>query len=493
MESIHSAMKKLIVPLAVIMFAATPHPAAQETAGQGPSLDISVDEAVTMALENNRSLEIQKLSPLVSEERVKSQEAAFDPDISAGLSNTASKSNSGTKSRRTRETLYLSRRLYSGTEISIGASVDNNSSGSDNDLYSTGLSVSLTKPLTRGAGTDVNTTGIVQARISREISHLRLRAYTESLVEEVIDTYWNFVLAKRKIEIYEESLDLARKQFEESEALVEVGKLAEVELVAARAEVASREQSLIDVRGQVESLRLRLLRLLNPAQGEYMWELSLNPTEKLTVPEVDLGELSDHIETATRERADLCEARLSLESGDLDVVKTRNGLLPYLGFYINLGKSGYAETFRRSVDQVFSDNYNLQVGINASYTLGNRTADASYRQSLYNMEEAEISIENLEVMAVEEVRAAWIEVERARNKIEASGASAMYQEEKVRAESEKYRVGKSTSLDVVSVQRDLLQGRLNLATAKADYLKSIVALYGTEGVLIERLGIEVTP
>ena len=63
------------------------------------------------------------------------------------------------------------------------------------------------------------------------------------------------------------------------------------------------------------------------------------------------------------------------------------------------------------------------------------------------------------------------------------------QEEKVRAEMEKFRVGKSTTLLVAQTQRDLLLSQINEVMAVVANLKALVELFRFEGSLLERRGI----
>ena len=64
--------------------------------------------------------------------------------------------------------------------------------------------------------------------------------------------------------------ELREQQLHEAEVLVSVGKIAEVELVAAQAEVALRKEGLINARSDLSTLRLKLLRLINPP-GMDLW------------------------------------------------------------------------------------------------------------------------------------------------------------------------------------------------------------------------------
>ena len=52
---------------------------------------------------------------------------------------------------------------------------------------------------------------------------------------------------------------------------------------------------------------------------------------------------------ALQMRPDLNQAKLLWQRGDLEVVKTRNGLLPKLDLFVTLGRTGFAESFGKSV------------------------------------------------------------------------------------------------------------------------------------------------
>jgi len=73
--------------------------------------------------------------------------------------------------------------------------------------------------------------------------------------------------------------------------------------------------------------------------------------------------------------------------------------------------------------------------------------------------------------------------------ISASTATRKFQEEKLRIETEKFRVGRSTNLFVAQVQRDFLASRIGEVKTVVNYLKAIVDFYRLEGSLLERRGI----
>ena len=63
-------------------------------------------------------------------------------------------------------------------------------------------------------------------------------------------------------------------------------------------------------------------------------------------------------------------------------------------------------------------------------------------------------------------------------------------EETVKAETERVRVGKSTSLLVAQAERNLLVSQIAEIETVVSYLKSFVTLYRFEGSLLDRRGID---
>jgi outer membrane protein len=91
------------------------------------------------------------------------------------------------------------------------------------------------------------------------------------------------------------------------------------------------------------------------------------------------------------------------------------------------------------------------------------------------------------------VRKAYIDVNRTRQQIAASTATRQFQEEKNRIETEKFRVGRSTSFLVAQAQRDLLSSRIAEVKAVVDYLKALTDLFRMDGSLLARRGLIVAP
>jgi outer membrane protein TolC len=467
------------------------------TVPPGP-LKLTTAEAILLCLENNRSLAVERLNPSIQQTLEAQERAVFDVAINAEVSTGRVKAErlarAGSKTEDfssdvAEGIISLEQYFPTGTTVALEAGTQvNDSSLYDDDFYSNRLGMSVTQALLRGFGTDVNLARLQQARLDTRMSEYELRGFTEFLVSEVERTYWDYALARRQIEIVEESLKVARQQLNETQQLIAVGRLAKAELPAVQAEVAAQEQALIEARANKESIRLQLLRLLNPA-GPGLWQREVDLIHQPTLPDIKLEDVEQHVAVSMQMRPILNEARLEILRGDLELVKTRNGLLPLMDLFITLGKSGYANSFGESIGNINKDSYDAVAGVRFNYPILNRDAKARHRRALLTREEAQKALENLSQLVQVDVRTAYIEVKRTKQQIDASSVTRRFDEQKLRTETEKLRVGKSTSFLVAQAQRDLLVSRIAEVEALANYLKALIDLYRQDGSLLERRGI----
>jgi outer membrane protein TolC len=442
---------------------------AARTMPPGP-LKVTVIEAILLCLENNRSLVVQRLNPSIQQTAEEQERAVFDPTIDAEVfagrvkAERLARSGSDTEDFTNNTVdgiISLEQYFPTGTTVALEASSEmEDSSLYDSSFYSTRLGMTVTQALLQGYGTDVNLARLRQARLDTRLSEYELRGFTEFLVAEVERTYWDYALARRQIEIVDESLTV-------------------------QAEVAAQEQALIEARANKESIRLQLLRLLNPA-GSGIWQREVDLIYQPTLPEIKLEGVELHVAVSMRMRPILNEARLKILRDDLELVKTQNGLLPLMDLFITLGKSGYADSFGESISNIKKDSYDALAGVRFNYPIFNRDAEALHRRAKRTREQSQKALENLSQLVEVDVRTAYIEVNRTKQQIAASSATRMFDEEKLRSETEKLRVGKSTSFLVAQAQRDLLVSRIAEVRALANYLKALIDLYRLDGSLLER-------
>ncbi len=467
------------------------------TAAETP-LKINIEEAILLAMENNRSLSVERTNPEISRTLEKEELGIFEPVIGAEAASgrarteTLSPTGSGIQNQiadTMTGSISLSKLFPTGTNLAITGSTSYIDSSLYSDTFTANrLGVTVTQALLQGMDVRANLARVNQARLDTLISEYELRGFTELLVDEVESKFWDYALAKKQIEIYTNSLDLAQQQMAETQERIKIGALAATELAAAQAEVALRREDLINARSNLDKERLNLLRLLNP-QPSINWDREIILEYQTLLPSIKLDDVDKHVQVALKMRPDLNQARLLIRRGDLEVVRTRNGLLPRMDAFIDFGKTGYADTFNRAVNNIDGDNYDVSFGLIFEYPLASRTARARHSRAVLSKQQSLKALDNLIQLVQIDVRSAYVEVTRTREQITATAATLNFQEEKLRAETEKFRVGKSTSLLVAQVQRDLVASQIAEIQAFANYLKALVALYRLEGSLLTRRGI----
>lgn len=477
--------------------ASAPAAGPSATASAPAPLRLTVADAVLQALENHPALKVQRFDPAIRQQQEQVERAAFDPVVAAEVAAGRDKANrpdhpagpGDLRSKQLSAEAAASLTTPTGTTVeAVGQASILDSSAYTDDLSTARLGLTVTQALLRGASVQANLAKIRQARLDTLGSRYELRAVAEALAADVERSYWNYALALRQIEIVQDALDVADRQLDETRERIRVGALAETEVAASEAEQALRRERLINARSAAESAQLRLQRLLSPGQRPFERELVLQQSPQ--APRVSLDPVGQHVQVGLAMRNDLNQARLAVQRGQLELVQTRDGLLPRLELFITLGRSGYADAFGRSVQGLDEDGYDLLAGARFEFPPYNRSARARHQQATLSEQQSREAVQNMAELVELDVRTAYVEVERTRQQIAATAATRRLQQETLRAETEKFGVGKSTSLLVAQAQRDLLGSRIAEVEAVVNYLKALVDLHRLEGSLLARRGID---
>ncbi|RPI62844.1 MAG: TolC family protein, partial [Planctomycetaceae bacterium] len=447
-------------------------------------LRLSVADAILVSLEHNQGLVVNRYRPPIVRTQEDVQRAVFDPMLSGEISSGRTWSPFSSPLTTTNGFLTLSEYLPTGTNLQFTAGGSDFSRGTDN----ANLDFTVTQSLLKGFGLDVNLASLRQAKLDTVSSQYELRGFAQSLVAQVEDAYWDYVLATKQLDIFQKSYELAKQQRDETLTRIEVGKLAPTEAAAAEAEVALRYENLINNIAAIEALRIRLLQLINPNSKD-LWNTKLDLTDQTSPTAVILDTVDDYVAYALRMRPDMNQARLQVERGDLEIVKTRNGLLPQLDFFVSLGRTGYAKMFNDAVSDLDGKGHNIVAGLSGSYPLLNRAAKAQDQRAHLSRDQSAAALENLAQTVQVDVRTAYVNVNRLEQQIKATAATSRLQLITYQAEVEKFNLGKSTSFLVAQAQRDLVSAQINEVQAQVAYLKSLVDLHLLDGSLLERRGI----
>src|ERR1039457_6828786 len=139
--------------------------------------------------------------------------------------------------------------FLTGTTVSLGLNntktASNNPRSDFSPATSSSLTLGLTQHLLQGFGPGVNSRQIRIAKNNREVSDITFKLQVETTVAAVMELYWDLVSFNESVQVARDALAAANRLLEDNRKQVEVGTLAQIEVVRAEAEIASSEQTLL--------------------------------------------------------------------------------------------------------------------------------------------------------------------------------------------------------------------------------------------------------
>ncbi len=481
--------------------AQTPAITAPQTKPDAPVLRLTRDEAIQMALQNNPDLAVNRYEPAIGDAQVAAARGAFMPTLQSGLTRNSDQQpptnlfsgESGVKTDLWSSNLQLNQLMpWGGGSYSAGLDASRTATNSIfnslNPQLVAGLSLGYSQPLLRDFRIDQQRALLSTSLRNRDIAGSVLRESTVNTGAAAERGYWALVSALAGVDVQQRSLDLAMELERNNRARVDVGQSPPLDLVAARAEVAQRQENLIVARTvalQTEDI-LRTL-VLDPKRADY-WTIRLEPADKTPVvaapPDVDAA-----VRRALAERTDLARDRSQIQISDTSVELSKSQTLPDLRVqanYLGNGAGGtrlireggfpgtivgqQSTSFGSTLGQVFSADFpTWTLGVQFSYPLGNSTAQANLARSKIERDQAAARLRSNELSTVREVRNAALRLEQNRQRIETTKLARELAEQRLDAEQKRFEVGMSTSFLVIQAQRDLAIARNNELLALLDY------------------------
>ena len=481
--------------------------AATEAPAPGEELQLSLDEAVKRALENNADIVVARYDPQVSEQNVNAAKGYYDPFLFANL-NHNSTDTKGTSAFSGGVTVNTKRDVWNfgvGLPIQTGATINvafnnnkqdtNNQFTTFNPVFNSAFSISITQPLLQNFSVDTYRYQLRLAKKNREISDVQFHQQIINTVAVVKGYYYDLIYAFDNLDAARKNLALAKKLLDENEIRVKVGTMAPLDVVSAQSEVASREVDVITAENSLAQAQDNLKEAIFPQNDPAMWAIRVTPTDRPGADPVPV-DTEGAVRNALQNRTDIVAARKALERNDYSVAFYRNQMLPQLDLVANYGGTGAGGTqlvrnpplggpvvdtipggYGDALSEVFGFNYpTWTIGANVSYAIPNRTAKANAASARLTRDQAQASFRRLELQVAAEVRTAARAVLSGFKTVESTKAARVLAEQSLDAEEKKFTAGMTTNYLVTQRQRDLALARVNELASISNYHKSLVNL-----------------
>jgi len=406
------------------------------------------------------------------------------------------------------------------TGAQVSMTFDNTRLTSNSDRYTynpilnSSLAFTVTQPLLRGFGIELNRRYIHIAKNNTKIAELVFRQQAIDTVAGVARLYTDLVSLNEDVKVKRESVRLAEQLYEDNKNKVDQGSLAPIEVTRAQAQVAATRQALISAEGLVEQQELIVKTaitrggLANPA----IRAAHIVATDTLPDPGTEPAPPVEGLITdALRNRPDLAQGEIQVQNSEIALKGSLNALRPELdlvGTVQNGGISGvinpvgaaqtqgaafYPGGYGTVLGQIFKNNFpTYMVGLQLNLPVRNRVAQADAVRDELQIRQTQIRRQQLEDEVRLEVADAYVALQQARASYDAAVQSRKLQEQSVEVEQVTFDVGLATNYLVIQYQTYLAQARSTEVAAKGAYAKAKVALDRATASTLEvnRLSVE---
>ena len=451
-------------------------------------LALSLEEAIRLALQHNLEIERERLGPPIARTEVERARAPFDPRV--GLETNFSQTQTGRLvtgqqvtvpfSSRAELTPRFTQQIITGGQYEIrffNTYQDNDFSSQvdpairrRNPFHESGVELTFVHPLLRNFGIAINTAPIQQAQIAVEAAQQQLLQTILDTVFAVHQSYWDLVFRIQDLVTQRESQKLAEDFLAENKLRVELGTLAPIELVQAETSVKERQRDVIVAEAAVREADDRLKEILNIPETMGTWAIRLQPTDSPPFVPLTTIAAEEKVAQALLLRPDYIQSQLQIASREVDRRVAKNQLLPQLDVVGTGRVSGFGENPGESIGNIpDGEGYEWLVGLQFEYPLGNRLAQNELERRKLELRQARVDQRRVERTIVREIRQAVRDIETAIQRVEVARATVVLARTQLEAEQEKFRLGLSTSFNVLTFQEDLTRARSQEIQALSDY------------------------
>jgi outer membrane protein TolC len=480
----------------------------------GTILNMTLEDAIQRALQTNLDIQSARLNPEIQDYSLVSARAAFSPTLSMtyGYNNSTNQSTSQldggartTSERMTFNTSVSKAMPWWGGRLSANfnnsRTETNNAFSTRNPSYNSQVSFNYTQPLLAGRSTDNQRAALETEEIQSEITDLQVQTQIANITHQVRLAYWGLRSAIEQIEIQRRSLAQAQQLLEENRIRVQLGRMTELQLVQAEAQVASAEQSLLNAEIQWRNQEFAFKRLLLGGPDDQLLIQTVNPVDEPTLVDQEV-DIQAAIDVALQQRTDIRQQRQQRDISELNLGVNRSSALPELNLTAGYSLQGVGgDLFQRSElggDPVLVESGGYSDGLrsiaefdtptwsltlNASYPLGANVTRANLERARLQLRQAELALRSQELAIITQVTTAGLAVRNTYLQYQAAQRNREAAERAAETELLRYSVGVATNYEVVQAQNALTTARLSELNAIINHTNAV-----TEFERVRRVG-----
>ncbi|MDI9818976.1 MULTISPECIES: TolC family protein [unclassified Legionella] len=443
---------------------------------------LTLREAILLALRYNANIQNAELDRIIQRYQLRLAHNEFELQYALAGSAVAERSRFSGIGRASNTSVLATPEIDYKTKWGSQISLNLDNNVSNYNSYTPVLNFSITQPLLRGFGQEVNEAGLLDAIDNEWLNKLNLQQSVIDQVTQVIVTYRALILSGNNLQTQRLQLKEAQKTFETNEKKIEAGQLEPT---------ANIQQSY-----QIESLSL----MVEQAENDFkttaqtlLQTIGLDPKMRLSVPSdvvvdsIVVPDLKESIDIAFNHNSQYLAQKMALRADERAYKVAKNQQLWQLDVGANVQSGKVIDIDGTNGLRNIYSGRNLTES--ARLTLTIPINDIGRRNQLIA---AKVRLEKDRLNLIAVKRALETEITNIIYTIESLAKRYQLAQKQVKLaaqsyslEKKKLEAGIASALDVNNTQNQLIQAQIGLISAKIAYLNQLSALQRLLGTTLD--------
>lgn len=397
---------------------------------------------IDYALENNITIQRNRISAESAEEDVKSAKADFLPSITGSISQRIVNRPNDTN----------------GTIISGDDITTSESKTSYNGSY--GIDASWT--LYNG-GKRLNT--YKQQKLNNRIAELSIEESANTIEENITQLYVQILYSAEAVKVNESTLEVSKAQFARGQEQFNVGSIAASDLAQLEAQVSSDNYQLVTSQATLQDYKLQLKQLLE-LDGDFEMDLYIPELDDSSVL-IPLPAKDDVYNAALSLRPEIQSGKLNVDASDLSIKMARVEYIPSLSLTAGIG-SNNANGNDFSFSEQIKQNWNNSIGLTVSIPIfDKRQTKSAINKAKLQKQTSQLDLLDEQKTLYRTIENLWLNANSAQQQYVAAKENLKSTQTSYELVNEQFNVGMANTVELLTEKNNLLSAQQ--ATLQAKY------------------------
>ena len=414
---------------------------------------MTLQECIDYALQNNITLKQAKLQQKSAAEDVSQSKAALLPSLSASTNQSIG---------------------YRPWQDAGVTTVTNGTVNTKVDKFYYNGSYGLNAQWTVWNG-NRNINQVRLNHLSAEQSELETQTTANSIQEKIAQLYVQILYLAEAVKVNEETLKTSVKNEERGQEMVSVGKMSKADLAQLSAQRSTDEYNVVSAQTQLRNYKLQLKQLLEITDDQEFDVVIPVTTDEQALAEVP--SLMGIYEQALSTRPEIQSAQMALKSNDLSIAIAKAGRMPTVNMTAGLGTSTNSLSNNNWGHQM-KYNFDASAGVSVSIPIiDQRQTRTNVNKARIQREASLLTLQDKQKQLYQTIENYWLDATTNQQKFRAAQATTDSEQQSYDLLQEKFNIGLTNIVELMTGKDRLLQAEQNRLQSKYMTILNLQMLY----------------